>query len=597
MLTKFKYLSMVALLVFGLCQSASAELAAVGAVDSTNGFPSSYTDENGLALGVCLTPGICVFDPPIISNLFSQQIGFGQNAFYWSADADLSGPGALGSLSMALVASFSGSTTGPIPANGEQITFVQIVIGLISNLTPGGVYTVIHPFGVLTNLVADASGVLPVRGQVFGCVAAPCDFTAALGSGIGPFLRWDSTVLPAPPTGFIGDPTIPHKVIGSPFGNNFFSIEGPNAGGSGVDTQQTDLFRIQGNLLPGAIPALLVVERTTYTRPLPNAVNVFATSARSATLQVSGIGIATTTMKGDGNGNFFAHIPFAGGPPNLVNVIASNPSNTPTAVQSKVVDIVMITLAEYNSSTQTLTIEASSSDGVATPTLTAVGFGILTAAGKRVVPGLAVPPTEVTVISSAGGSDTAQVTVTANTKPGAKNDHADTRKNTAVVINVLANDTAKSGILDPATVTVVTPPAHGTTSVNTVTGEVTYTPNLDFVGKDSFKYTVNDSFGQVSNVATVSITVEILTVTKAIFTASSKKWQISGKSTVKAGNTITLFLGLDTSGTIIGTAKVNAFGSWSFSKSNSPVDPGAATSVTAESTIGTVVTFPLTIKP
>jgi len=596
-LTKFKYLSMVALLVFGLCQSASAELAAVGAVNSTNGFPSSYTDENGLALGVCLTPGICVFDPPIISNLFSQQIGFGQNAFYWSADADLSGPGALGSLSMALVASFSGSTTGPIPANGEQITFVQIVIGLISNLTPGGVYTVIHPFGVLTNLVADASGVLPVRGQVFGCVAAPCDFTAALGSGIGPFLRWDSTVLPAPPTGFIGDPTIPHKVIGSPFGNNFFSIEGPNAGGSGVDTQQTDLFRIQGNLLPGAIPALLVVERTTYTRPLPNAVNVFATSARSATLQVSGIGIATTTMKGDGNGNFFAHIPFAGGPPNLVNVIASNPSNTPTAVQSKVVDIVMITLAEYNSSTQTLTIEASSSDGVATPTLTAVGFGILTAAGKRVVPGLAVPPTEVTVISSAGGSDTAQVTVTANTKPGAKNDHADTRKNTAVVINVLANDTAKSGILDPATVTVVTPPAHGTTSVNTVTGEVTYTPNLDFVGKDSFKYTVNDSFGQVSNVATVSITVEVLTVTKAIFTASSKKWQISGKSTVKAGNTITLFLGLDTSGTIIGTAKVNAFGSWSFSKSNSPVDPGAATSVTAESTIGTVVTFPLTIKP
>jgi hypothetical protein len=228
--------------------------------------------------------------------------------------------------------------------------------------------------------------------------------------------------------------------------------------------------------------------------------------------------------------------------------------------------------------------------------LTAVGFGILTAAGKRVVPGLAVPPTEVTVVSSAGGSDTAQVTVTANTKPGAKNDHADTRKNTAVVINVLANDAAKSGVLDPATVTVVTPPAHGTTSVNTVTGEVTYTPNLDFVGKDSFKYTVKDSFGQVSNVATVSITVEVLTVTKAIFTASSKKWQISGKSTVKAGNTITLFLGPDTSGTIIGTAKVNAFGSWSFLKSNSPVDPGTATSVTAESTIGTVVTFPLTIK-
>ena len=598
MLTKLKYLLLVAWLVLGLCQNVSAELASVGPVNATNGFPSSYADENGLTLGLCLTSGICLSDPAIISNLFSTQIGFGEKAFYWSATADLTGAGATGSLSMSLVASFSGSISGPIPANGEQITFVQVVIGPISNLTPGGVYTVTYPFGVLTNLVADVSGVLPVRGQVNGCVAAPCDFTVALGSGIGPFLRWDPAVSPAAPTGFIGDPTIPHKVIGSPFGNNIFSIEGLNAGGSGVNTKQTDLFTIQGNLLPGAIPTLLVVERTSYNRPVPSAVTVFATSAPSATLQVSGVGITTTTMKGDGKGKFFAQVSFSGTPPNFVIVTATNPSNTATAVQSKVVDVVSITLAEYNSSTQTLTIEASSSDGVAPPTLTAAGFGNLTG-GKLVVPGLIVPPTEVTVLSSAGGSDTAQVTVTSNTKPVAGNDTAPVLMNTPATINVLANDTAKSGTLDPATVTVVTPPAHGTTSVNTVTGEVTYTPDPNFVGKDSFKYTVNDSFGQTSNVATVSVTVyagETLTVTKAMYTTSLKRWVISGKTTVKSGNVITLYVGSDTSGTQIGTAKVSAFGTWSFSKSNSPVDPGIATTITAESTLGTSAVSVLIIK-
>jgi hypothetical protein len=97
----------------------------------------------------------------------------------------------------------------------------------------------------------------------------------------------------------------------------------------------------------------------------------------------------------------------------------------------------------------------------------------------------------------------------------------------------------------------------------------------------------------------VNITVvadEVLTVRKAVFTSSLKRWQISGKSTVKAGNVITLYLGPDTSGTQIGTAKVNAFGGWNFSKFNSLVDPGAATSITAQSSLGTVVTFPLTIK-
>jgi hypothetical protein len=602
-LIKLKYLSMVVGLVFCLCQNASAELAAVGPINSTNRFPSWYMDENGVALELCLNSTFCVFDP-IVGTPFSTRIGFGENAFYWSASATLSGAGANGSLNMALVASFSGSTTAAIPVDGEQITFFQITVGPLTGLAAGSVYTVTHPYGVLTNLVADSSGTISVQRQDVGCAAAPCDFTAVLGSAIGPFLQWDTGA----PAGFIGNPATPHKVIGSPSGTNIFRIDGPNAGGAGVNTKQTDLFKVQGNLFTGTVPAPLVVNRATYTRPLPSAVNVSATSAPTAVLRVSGTGITTTAMRGDGNGNFFAHIPLAGAPPDVVTVAATNPPNTATTIKSGIVDVVSITLAEYNSDLRILTIEASSSDQVTHPTLTAVGFGNLTA-GKRVVTGLLVPPTEVTVTSSAGGSDTAQVTVTANIKPIARNDTALTLKNTAVVINVLANDTAVSGDLDPTTVTVVTPPAHGTASPNPVTGEVTYTPNLDFVGKDSFKYTVDGVIvidgvsypGLTSNVATVNITVvagETLSVTKAVFTTASKLWQISGKSTVKSGNIITLYVGTDTSdsGTVIGTAPVNLLGSWSFSKLHSSVDPGGAASITAVSTLGTEVTFLLTIK-
>ncbi len=596
MLTKSKYLLMVAWLVFGLCQSASAELAAVGPNDATNHFPSWYMDENGTALKLCLNTTYCVFDPEVATP-FSSTIGFGERAFYWSAEATLSGSGATGSLIMALVASFSGSTTGAIPADGEQVTFFQIAVGPITGLTPAGVYTVTHPFGVLENLVADGTGTIPLQKQEIGCASQPCDFTAVLGSAIGPFLKWSTGA----PAGFIGDHRTTHTIVGSPFGTNFFRIDGPSAGGGLVNFKQQTLFNVQGQIATGTLPTPLVVNRATYTRPVPSAINVSARSAPTAGLQVSGTGIATKSMTGDGNGNFFAHIPFTGTPPATVSVTATNPPNTTATAKSQVVDVVTINLAEYNSDLKTLTIEASSSDQVTPPTLTAVGFGNLTA-GKLTVIGLDVPPTAVTVTSSAGGSDTTNVFVTANTKPVARTDTAVTQKNKPVVIDVLANDTAGTGTLDPASVTVVTLPANGGTSVNPATGEVTYTPNVDFVGKDSFKYTVDaiiDSVHLTSNPATVNITVfasETLTVARAIYTTSLKRWQINGRSTVKSGNMITVYLGPDTTGTVIGTAKVNALGGWSVSKLGSTIDPGGATSITAQSSLGTMVTFPLTIN-
>lgn len=81
------------------------------------------------------------------------------------------------------------------------------------------------------------------------------------------------------------------------------------------------------------------------------------------------------------------------------------------------------------------------------------------------------------------------------------NDTATTAQNTAVDIDVLANDQdAGTGM----TITAVTTPAHGTVTSHS-DGTITYTPDEDFVGSDSFTYTATD--GVATGTATVTVTV------------------------------------------------------------------------------------------
>lgn len=54
-------------------------LAPVGPVDPQNGFPTYYSDANGLALALCKDPLnlLCIADPVVGGNPFSAQTGFG----------------------------------------------------------------------------------------------------------------------------------------------------------------------------------------------------------------------------------------------------------------------------------------------------------------------------------------------------------------------------------------------------------------------------------------------------------------------------------------------------------------------------------------
>src|SRR5690606_33238285 len=98
-------------------------------------------------------------------------------------------------------------------------------------------------------------------------------------------------------------------------------------------------------------------------------------------------------------------------------------------------------------------------------------------------------------------SNEAAVTVTVlprpNAAPVAEDDSAVTWQGMAVITPVLDNDIDPDGTLDPATVAVVSEPAHGGAEVN-ADGPISYTPDAEHVGDDSFTYTVADNHGESS---------------------------------------------------------------------------------------------------
>lgn len=110
------------------------------------------------------------------------------------------------------------------------------------------------------------------------------------------------------------------------------------------------------------------------------------------------------------------------------------------------------------------------------------------------------------VTDANGDSDIAVVTITVegtNVPPVANDDEVITNEDTPVVISVLANDTDAND--DDLNVASATDGANGTVSLNG-DGTVTYTPDADFNGVDSFTYTVSDGNGGFDT-ATVDVVI------------------------------------------------------------------------------------------
>lgn len=102
---------------------------------------------------------------------------------------------------------------------------------------------------------------------------------------------------------------------------------------------------------------------------------------------------------------------------------------------------------------------------------------------------------------------TAYISVTGtNVPPTAASDSSTTNEDTAVNINVLSNDTDSDGTIDSTSVAILSMPSNGQTAIQS-DGSITYTPNNNFNGNDSFSYIVKDNSGNYSNTSQVSVSV------------------------------------------------------------------------------------------
>ena len=104
--------------------------------------------------------------------------------------------------------------------------------------------------------------------------------------------------------------------------------------------------------------------------------------------------------------------------------------------------------------------------------------------------------------TAAGDTETATVSLTVTPVVDVADDTVTTNEDTAVNVDVLANDSFGPG----ASVTSVTQGASGTVTIE-ADGTVTYSPNEDFHGSDSFTYTVTTAAGNTET-ATVTVTVD-----------------------------------------------------------------------------------------
>jgi hypothetical protein len=448
----------------------------------TWGGPTWYVDRNptdpaALALEVCLSPdppvgdGLCVlplagdepdYDPalPLVLAPPPASVNFPAEPFYFLAEATmgLSGGGAA-SLRLALEFAFGGGA----PVDGDQITFNRFRARIDAPVT--GRYRITHPWGTYEQdvLALGPGNEINFTEDVgcFPCIievpplppislfhvaqddASPTRIT-------GPFLRWDTgfPVIGASGARYIGDPLVPHTVIGSVVPDPLTPVQFANLFRVEVDTNfngtfetvlgETDQFFVMGRLLAG-----LLARNDQATTPANTDVTIAV---------------------------------LANDQPNLGQTLA-------------LASVTIVPGSEVGGTA------APQPDGtvVFTPAL-----GFTGAASFRYTVNDTTPAT----------SNEATVTIAVTAPPVANPDNATTGVNTPVNINVAANDTDSDGTVVPGSILIATTPTQGTVQPNNpLPGWIRYTPNPGAIGLDTFTYTINDNLGAVSAPGLVSVTV------------------------------------------------------------------------------------------
>ncbi|MCP8635720.1 Ig-like domain-containing protein [Pseudomonas mosselii] len=529
----------------------SAAWAALSEVDpgpytfATGGYPMWYKDANNLALELCQSratssrapgaPGapayMCTLlpEPGVYDDALP--LVFPDNwppeMFWFLAETEIPQVGNSGYELEVYVAGLEAAFAAENPVNGDQQSFARIRIR--ASVPRTGTYTITHPFGVETvNVTTAGRRAINITRDIG--IGAPGNFSGALNGNLGPFLRGVGGPYTEvnPDTGatetFVGDPNITEAVTGSPNNTNFVRIQGP------AGTIQTNVFTVSGKVLDQRQQTPVTLQRATYQRNAAGTrVEVFAKAPNSASLCLrNGLALIGSppspcqfSMLADNNGLFFSQQLSQAVPPSVVVVTASSPAGTtrPTALSSKLSDVVKVATARYDWSAKRLLVEARSSDEVVVPDLLVQGFGRMSKSGVQqslTVNDLAQPPASITVKSAHGGIDVEPVVVvgnapvpTENQAPAAQADSASTSVGVPITLNLLANDSDPDGNV-PLSITDLTQPGTGLGGVvlNGTTA-VTYTPPAGATAPvvATFSYRAQDAKGLKSTPATVTVNV------------------------------------------------------------------------------------------
>jgi beta-glucanase (GH16 family) len=159
-----------------------------------------------------------------------------------------------------------------------------------------------------------------------------------------------------------------------------------------------------------------------------------------------------------------------------------------------------------------------------------------------------------TLKDSAGLTATGPATITVNAPPTALPDSFTGAENKPITGNVMTNDNDPNGLaLSVVAATIKT--AHGGTVVQNANGTFTYTPATNFVGTDSYNYTLEDT-ANLTAIGTVAFTVTAAAstapVTKTDDFTSSENDPMFGNVLANNGN------GADTDPNGLGLSIANA---------------------------------------
>ena len=158
------------------------------------------------------------------------------------------------------------------------------------------------------------------------------------------------------------------------------------------------------------------------------------------------------------------------------------------------------------------------------------------------LPGVYVYNVPVCVPPLVSGCPTSELTITVadhlnpTPRPFAHVDFATTLINVPVTLQTLANDgcaVVTGCSLDATSVTIIDSTLHGDIVVNGLTGDITYTPDLGYVGTDTLTYQVCVTIG---NCATAKQVITVNTVAAGNTTVAADDFAVTAQNTVVTGD-------------------------------------------------------------